>query len=124
MLAGEPPKAGRELDALVAEKVMGADPSTVHWHLSNATFLVDGKWVDVPPVPHYSTDIAAAWEVVEKMSQKYHWRIQSPFDVGDEWYAGLTPRSVTGWNGRPDHYAGAPSAPLAICLAALKAVGA
>ena len=57
-------KAGRELDALIAEKVMGLNP---HW-------LGDGIEVNILSigesgieVPRFSTDIAAAWEVVEKL---------------------------------------------------------
>lgn len=41
---------GRELDALIAEKVMG----------------IPSRDVYLDPVKHYSTDISAAWEVVEK----------------------------------------------------------
>jgi len=53
ILAMEP---GRELDALVAEKVMG----WTHYR---------EEWGGVVPdsISHYSTDISAAWEVVEKM---------------------------------------------------------
>ena len=66
-------KPGEELDVLVAEKVMG---TPVHWERA----VVIGnhlKWVrcepyrigeirrteDDKPVPPYSTDIAAAWDV-------------------------------------------------------------
>ena len=65
----------RELDALVAEKVMG-------WETVNnkAGIPVSGfDWVGHNPktqsstvwsyVPDYSTDISAAWEVVEKLSR-------------------------------------------------------
>lgn len=43
---------GRELDKLIAEKVMGVSAMT-NQHLD---------------CPHYSTDIAAAWDVVEKLN--------------------------------------------------------
>src|SRR5437763_10661229 len=60
-------KPGRELDALVAERVMG-------WAVERNTvdsepivmFSKPGEYYG--PVPPYSTDIAAAWEVVEKLS--------------------------------------------------------
>src|SRR5437667_10800426 len=43
-------EAGRELDRLIAEKVIGLTPGE--------------------PIPSYSTDIAAAWTVVETMVHK------------------------------------------------------
>ena len=62
--------AGSELDALVAEKVL--DSFVVHLgdvpHIQTASPLNDMHFA---PVPHYSTDIAAAWEVVEKMRQMH-----------------------------------------------------
>ena len=55
-------KAGRELDALIAEKVMGwrlqAEPYTC-WNLPDGDQRIY--------TPNFSTDIAAAWRVVEKM---------------------------------------------------------
>ena len=58
--------AGRELDALVAEKVMG-------WTRIHRLNQV-GDFCGVPPqgappyiLPCHSTDIAAAWKVVEKL---------------------------------------------------------
>ncbi len=62
-------EAGRELDALVAERVMG-------WQVSYAEKrgrppLQDDRWGRYGPVPHYSTEIAAAWQVVEQV-QKMH----------------------------------------------------
>ena len=115
-------EAGRELDALVAEKVMGLEISQTSRGTDNPTIRVitDG-------VPHYrtmrcySTNISAAWEVVEKLQQQFHLRLNSPFDFGDPYFAGFTPLGVTGFNGRPDFEASAPTAPLAICRTALKA---
>jgi len=62
--------AGRELDALVAEKVMGWRDVTDRRHN-------DGKWtglydVDdshsvIDDLPYYSIDISAAWQVVSRM---------------------------------------------------------
>jgi hypothetical protein len=68
--------AGRELDALVAEKVMG-------WSRKTGVDGWDDMWppgengnierrVTAPGfggLPHYSTDVAAAWKVVEKLHQ-------------------------------------------------------
>jgi hypothetical protein len=122
-------EAGREMDALIAEKVMGA------------------KWLPIPPgyealyhprgdgrawaaryietheggtedaCPHFSTDIAAAWLVVENM-------------VARCWKLDVQNRFAPTW-GCHVHFAApnyskvfetADSAPLAICRAALVAI--
>jgi hypothetical protein len=83
-----------------------------------------GREDDFPewqPAISPSTDIAAAWEVVEKINEKYHWKLHSPFITGSEWFIGFTPHGVTGWNGTPDFNASGNTAPLAICRAALLA---
>lgn len=95
----------RELDALVAEKVMGVQ-TTQH----------EGRLILFPgsmDIPHYSTDIAAAWEVVEKL--------------GGESVV-LTYGEDTGWwecsflIGGIRSTGMSKSAPEAICAAALEAV--
>ena len=98
-------QAGRELDALVAEKVMGW--TAIKGDLGS---MPDGRiYVEVP---YYSTAIAAAWGVVEKCKYEVWIRCLHGscevrvVDCGHE---------IT----RVD----ADTAPLAICLAALKAVG-
>jgi hypothetical protein len=63
-------KPGRELDALVAEKVMGLP--NVRKYMSR--YVHDNHpekaWVTgIVDIPEYSTDISAAWEVVEKMHE-------------------------------------------------------
>jgi hypothetical protein len=129
------PEAGRELDALVAEKVMGWT-----WWRSSATGrrgifapgviprgayewfkeLADGTeelcrdWGAY--LPAYSTDIAMAWRVVEKMNRHR-------FSIGEfkpgTWKASFSELSPI----RPmPCLATAATAPLAICLAALEAV--
>lgn len=62
--------AGREMDILVAEKVMGWTRKYVGefgnqiWDSpSQGAYLEDA-------IPNYSTDIASAWEVVEKMKEE------------------------------------------------------
>ena len=126
-------EAGRELDALVAEKVMG-------WVLNRHEFgseLPGGplKSLGIAPdgshimgLPHFSTNISAAWEVVERLDALGYWfqgrtRFDNEGEHDDGCWAGFTPHLTTGWNGQPDHYTNAPSMPHAICLAALKAVG-
>ena len=125
--------AGRELNALVAEKVFDSkEPDTViplhapdsWWMAYHSGSLVsgDGIWRIRPsnqtnagwdPKP-YSTDIAAVWEVVEKLHQDYH-DIQLENDceehTEDVWFVQIMPIRAK-----------APTAPLAICRAALKAV--
>jgi len=67
-------------------------------------------WATVLPVPHYSTKIADAWQVVEKMREKAPWTFRLCIDGLGQTYAGFG-----GTAG--DVYAD--TAPLAICLAAL-----
>lgn len=99
------PVAGRELDALVAEKVMG----------HRVINMVDGPW-EVLSVGHgdwlrsYSSDIASAWEVIESPACEGGHKVSLSCEH-DIWLC-----SISG------HEAEAFTAPLAICLAALKAV--
>lgn len=113
-------KAGRELDALIAEKVMGLGQ-------------YQGKWLEPPrdplsPVmgtlidlPHYSTNIAAAWQVVEKLIEsKKIMKIQAGH-MG-VWISISIPTNTLNYiKTPPEIYS--ETAPHAICLAALKAVG-
>jgi hypothetical protein len=116
-MVGKDLNPGRELDALVAEKVMGRRFTR---HLCEPG-TPPHEWVD-SDVPEYSTDIAAAWGVVEKLR---------------EHFAGVEVMALTKTNANPNYFeaklwantwvhsfAEAPTAPHAICLAALKAVGA
>lgn len=95
-------KAGRELDALVAEKVFG--------YVFADAFLA-----------HYSTDIADAWQLIERHPH-YVYVIRSNEDK----YTGKWKEHMT-WRCRfyaPEKFEiEADTAPLAICLAALKALG-
>ena len=66
-----PEAPGRELDALVAMKVMGIDPALIHTEEGGK--VVDWKsftQVRVAAVAHYSTDIRAAWDVVVRMERR------------------------------------------------------
>lgn len=107
---------GRELDALVAEKVMGLDVNRTGPETMWFARPMGGNWDDLKD---YSTDIAAAWEVVEAVKAR---KIdQGWFDLGfanGSW--GATFR--TGAYYEPIEHVRAPTAPHAICLAALKAV--
>lgn len=119
---------GRELDALVAEKVMGweqvQDPPHTYIAYNTPTgFRLPEE------IPAYSTDLNAAWKVVEAMRRRGFWcQMRTPFGtpeqkLDDGCWAGFTPHGTSGWNGKPDNWTSAPTAPHAICLAALKAVG-
>ena len=112
--------AGRDLDFYVATRVLGM-PSGV----GDVTVVGDGYLLDesYSQLPHYSTDIAAAWMVVEGLSKRF-WPEVGRMDNGT-WYCeivgrGDTPAQVS--NGPIAHEI-AETAPLAICRAALKAVG-
>ena len=97
-------KPGPEFDALVVEKVMG-------WNQQSLK----------RPAPEFSTDIAAAWEVVEKLSKQWWVQIDQR---GVGWFCDLTKRGVDEHlpnADRPVVYA--ETAPHAICLAALKVAG-
>jgi hypothetical protein len=102
--------AGREMDALVAQHVMGWRP-----HFRNTAFYVSadhaeslmgrplatvGKW-------HPSTDIAAAWEVVDQQQGGLRFELRRRPD-GGFWCSFGEEMSAE-----------AESAPLAICRAAL-----
>ena len=120
--------AGRELDAYVAEKVMGRlkpegdiarmglgfhpqGHETRYWSISTA----DSKRSWYYEGPQYSTDIAAAWEVVEKMHSR-DFSMMAEWDDEDRmWFVGFSNKESY----KADEAA---TAPLAICLAALKAV--
>lgn len=116
-------KPSRELDALVAEKVMGEA------YRPYAQILTTYPSKSVPETPFYSSDIAAAWQVVEKLRSMGKSFILS-------WDARPACKSyycsnhdgenlMTRGFSQSDEYIDeeADSAPLAICLAALKAVG-
>lgn len=142
-------KAGRELDALVAEKVMEDPCPTVDiytasvapwpkgpshtWGISTLVSTGERSWYYRGP--RYSTSIADAWRVVEKMKEDgWRWTI-----CDDPMYG----RGVTverGDDNNPNNYEGVDvgiqahaldevnaglkmTVPEAICLAALRAKG-
>lgn len=118
--------AGRELDALIAEKVMGLElkqPDKTNYRRDTWVYAIN-DYTDEGPVyvvdcPEYSTDIAAAWEVLEKLSD-------SQITVNRHMHSGYTVgvfEKVQGISIQEKCSASAATAPLAICLAALKAVG-
>lgn len=120
-------KPGRELDTEVALKVMGLQfvikvyepgsldmrPGSVNYkfrHESQGWRTPDGELLD--ELPYYSTDIAAAWEVVEKLDLLSTLLLQK--NSSGVWGV---------WNEDTGQVHFGDTAPHAICLAALKAVG-
>lgn len=117
----------REIDALVAEKVMGCK---LYRELDygvdgNYRFRCDCDGPHGSDTPHsddfirhsiksYSTDISAAWEVVEKFKSEN----KSVTVDGGLYVDGYRFSAEMGHS-----WTIADSAPMAICLAALKSVG-
>lgn len=136
MKTSENVQAGPELDAEIARRVFGHESATVvnanlpskYRYMKTDCFTPrkckelgycpEGGCMDMP---HYSTDIAEAWLVVEKMRER-GWR----FVVRDGAERGV-PYVVTLWgphDGSPTivHVDEGDTAPLAICRAALAAL--
>lgn len=118
--------AGRELDERVARDVLGlALRDRGMMGLRPAVVGSDGR--NAGALPRYSADIAAAWRVVEELAPSGadgfpagRFTFVLSMDGTAGWYArfsGLV-RESEGGSGQ------AASAPLAVCLAALEAVGA
>lgn len=112
----------RKIDALVAEHVMDREIVWKDLDVRPKLFVDGGPATE--EMPFYSSDIAAAWEVVEKLpdydlKRRYgKWACTS---LGDDcvWELDLPP----GISDLTKLGAVADTAPLAICLAALKARG-
>lgn len=122
--------AGREMDVLIAEKVMGWRRHNAHgdwWETSDGRCFVvknsgfSAQYDPMPELPAFSTDVADAWNVIEEMKSTWGKFMLSygPYLVGvenklkDGWQ--LAPEwgnSVCGYG---------ETAPLAICRAAIKA---
>jgi hypothetical protein len=125
--------AGKELDAAIAEHVLGhiwlhnkrygvlrpsdeADLIVEDGH-SNYGKHPEGHWIG--PDDKYSTDLAAAWEVIEAV-RKLGWYSQHTdltLDSGTDWWAWHFLNHAPPGNEQVSAYAA--TAPLAICRAAL-----
>lgn len=134
-------KAGRELDILIAEKVMGwkrltyaqwkpdnkhystRHELTPNWHSDE---LYEVAWAEDRDDYYYpedawspSTDIVAAWQVFSRLSEL------TRLDGGDEislHYENGGGYSIMNYNARWYLVKDCETAPLAICLAALQAL--
>lgn len=120
-------KPGRELDALVAEKVMGWKQYTfpdAEWCQGYAgkQYWQDGVTTvtctnedGTPNCPNYSTNIAAAWAVIEKLrAREPLFRFFMDYNPQALWCVNIAPFPPVTRCESPSH---------AICLAALRAVG-
>jgi hypothetical protein len=107
-------KAGRELDALIAEKVMGFDIVPGPGELGIKVNITECR-----RIPPYSKNIAAAWEVVKSFGGRFEFSLEE--DQGElmPWIASFSRLDASDMAS-----AEAETAPHAICLAALRAVGA
>lgn len=135
----------REIDALIAEKVFGLDPKRLTVSNDGGKGIaawvdpLNGPWysnreltdwfnsskregayrgyalVEIPYPESYSTNIADAWLVAEKMSQD-GWAFRVGNSLGD-WCVQVR-CGITGSHGATEK-----TAPLAICKAALRAKG-
>ena len=132
-------EAGREFDTLVAEKVMGHSmPDFIPEHalglyLAGTPIHYDSwtcvcrydegdtlKWVPDP----YSSDISAAWQVVEKMiGQEYNFELSSAlaYTTGGEFEGANWYVAFTGGLEDKTYDTARLTAPSAICVAALLA---
>lgn len=103
-------EAGKELDALIAEKVMG-------WKEDKYRGIIG--WLDGHVFRssfNPSINIADAWHVVEKIQEKFWIKLVG---YGEGFICTLTGKGNNTLKTAVDET----TAPLAICLAALEAVG-
>jgi hypothetical protein len=110
----------RKLDALVAEHVFGHILAYMSEQDVELCIVVDQATATFDVIPHYSSDIAAAWEVVAVLRGGLDFHLSATFrgSTDEHWRAAFTPIHVgDGWHAVGD------TAPLAICLAALKVRG-
>lgn len=114
-------EAGLELDMLVGQYVIGFEDYLKE--SGKRPVVRDGRYgKNYFDLPNYSTDISAAWEVVEKLRETHCYKI---YDYGrnmhknDPHHVTFSP-SEKGWE--HSNEARASTAPEAICKAALLAV--
>jgi len=114
-------KAGIKLDKIIAEKLFG---DRFEYHRKWKGYY--RPWEEDPiafePCPRYSTDISAAWRIVEKLlqilpHQDFHMEHWSDGD-GDSGWQVSTCFELGDWK----KWVKAKTLPHAICLAALKAI--
>lgn len=119
--------AGRGLDALIAEKVIGTSPAVIYeveWvPASNGEVMVIDRDTLNPEstVPEYSTDIAAAWQLLAPIHAKGRQLSVNSLQYGPDeelsFYCEVDGQTLL--PDVPTITASADTAPLAICRAAL-----
>lgn len=118
-------QAGRELDMRIALEVLELPPELVHTQEGGKHVEFAGRMAHVAATDYYSTEIGAAWQVVEEMHRRC-WR----FSGGDDYGVIGVRTGFTVQLEEHDHKAmtgretrgGGETFPLAICRAALKAL--
>lgn len=145
--SGETREAGRELDSIIAQRLFGyrwwensangccyllsESPRRSRNEATNAIWTecrvrpsdYESRWYD-GGLPRYSTDVGSAWLVVEKMREDGFYPNVFVDDTGEvsepvAWFCECDP------NWRAEAFTSrASTAPLAICIAALKAYAA
>lgn len=116
----------REIDTLIAEKVMGWTKVTEHKRFRNEK----SQWRGLKPdrhyamLPYFSTDIKAAWQIVEKLKQLWEDEFYLEYDHG-EWTCSDISGYMRGEFSKDENAieVKADNASMAICLAALSEVG-
>lgn len=110
---------GRELDALIAENVMGWEQVERSFHGNDFVGVSpehaagfrsvglalnsDGKMPGRAPVPTFSTDLATAWQIVDRLEHvlDFAWTLSSEADgycfriFNDTFYNGMVGRADT-----------------------------
>jgi hypothetical protein len=121
------PKPGRELDALIAEKIFRVPNEFIAIGIKNSELPPQSGPVQIIRfvLAHYSTDLADAWEVVEELQRwKFTLTWEADFGGGGQkssmFATAIFDPVLT--KDRKTRLAKAETAPHAICLAALKAI--
>lgn len=116
----------RELDALVAEKVKALawydirEAKTIYGDQNFVALTYRDDMRGYYEIPHYSTDLAAAFQVVEKMEQKgwgFKLDLPSSSKIEVEFY--LHVAHIRDWE---EGHGWQATIPLSICHAALQAL--
>jgi len=115
-------EAGRELDKLIAGKIFNLSIGCDYMRGKMWVVFPNGSMMppnEMPELPYYSTDLGAAWKVVEHIDL-IGWTNSLGKTASDKWCF----LKYDEWDNdhRVDHSTIAESAPHAICLAALAAV--
>lgn len=99
----------RKIDALIGQHIFGdVVPKSADFIYNPKPYTKDWNWMG---------------QVIEKMSALgFYLKTHGPMEPGGLEHAGFTPHGVTGWNGRPDFGATGVTMPIAVGLAALKAM--